>query len=166
MANEITQPVLLDTILHGVTVIPSDGETFFSALEKLVTSSSQAVSYIVHRLFLINNIGVLEVERGKKFFDVELPQSEEGDIISDINSSMQSKLIIGFNTFDIANRVVLCNSIYHKKTIRVYIDDSFDRLYLSYKITILSELLRRELVSTPLLLCDDILYKDGVTIRK
>jgi hypothetical protein len=53
--------VSLDTFLENVEVVSSNGGTFFSALEKLILTSSQAVDYHVHRLFLINSIGVLEL---------------------------------------------------------------------------------------------------------
>lgn len=158
--------VLFDTLLEGIEVIQSDGETFFSALEKMVSTSSQAVDYSVHRLFLVNNIGVFEVDKeGRKFFDIELSQTDSGDIISHIDvSSVDSKLIIGPNSFDIKNRIIMCNSVYHSKKIRIFVDDNnVDRIYLSYRVTVLSPDLRNKLVDIPLLVCDNIVYSNGVT---
>ena len=156
--------VSFDSLLEGIQVTPSDGETFFSALEKLVATSSQAVDYHVHRLFLINNIGVFEVDKEDgKFFDVELSETD-GDIISHIDvSSVPSKLIIGPNTFDSRNRIIMCNSVFHPKKIRIFVgDNNVNRIYLSYRVTLLSASLKKQLMDTPLLVCDNIVYSNGV----
>ena len=64
--------VSLDKFLENATLVKADGETYLSALDKLVSTSSQGAYYHVHRLFLINSIGVLEVGRdGRKFFDID-----------------------------------------------------------------------------------------------
>jgi len=159
--------VSFDSLLEGIEVIQSDGETFFSALEKIVATSSKAVYYNVYRLFLVNNIAVFELDReGRKFFDVELSQCD-GDIISYIDvSSVPSKLIIGSNTFDITNRIIMCNSVYHAKKIRLFVDDSTDRIYLTYRVTVLSPSLRKQLMDVPVLECDNILYSNGMTNTK
>lgn len=152
--------VSLDTFLENVEVVSSNGETFFSALEKLISTSSQAVDYHVHRLFLINSIGVLEVDRqGRKFFDIELKNSE-GDIISHIDTSMDSKLLIGPHTHDIRKRIVMCNSSYSPVRIRIFVNDS-DRVYVSYRVIVLSGDLKNQLMAVPILVCDNISYANG-----
>ena len=152
--------VSLDTFLENVEVVSSNGGTFISALEKLISTSSQAVDYHVHRLFLINSIGVLEVDRqGRKFFDIELKNSE-GDIISHIDTSMDSKLLIGPHTHDTRKRIVMCNSSYSPARIRIFVNDS-DRVYVSYRVIVLSGGLKNQLMAVPILVCDNISYSNG-----
>lgn len=159
--------VTLDSILQDVEVVPSNGTTFFSAVEKLVSSPQiQAVTYHVHRLFIINNFGVLEVDKtkGKAFFDVTL-ENNEGDIINMIDTTMSCELLVGQHRLNSSIRLVMCNSMYHRKTIRIFIDDNtVDRVYLSYAVTLLNSDLRKRVVETVSLVCDNIMYKDGVTI--
>ena len=153
--------VSLDKFLENTTLVKADGETYLSALDKLVSTSSQGAYYHVHRLFLINSISVLEVGRdGRKFFDVDLNQND-ADIISYIDTSSDSKLLLGSSSFDIKNRVVVCNSCYSPKRIRIFVNDDTDRVYVSYCLTILSAELRKELMSVRFLVCDNILYKEG-----
>jgi|694.fasta_scaffold12263_7 hypothetical protein len=159
----MTEIVSLDSLLQGINIVYIYGHTFLKAVDKLVETSSQAVCYTLYLSFIINDLGVLETNsKGQRFFDIEL-KKVDGDIVTHIDISMYSELIMGQNTFSSLNRVVSCNSFYHDNKIRVYVDDQ-ERVYISYNVIVLCQELREKIVSTPLLVCDNIMYSGSVSI--
>lgn len=73
---------------------------------------------------------------------------------------MDSKLLIGPHTHDIRKRIVMCNSSYSHARIRIFVNDS-DRVYVSYRVIVLSGDLKNQLMAVPILVCDNISYANG-----
>jgi hypothetical protein len=158
----MTEPVSLDSLLEGVDIIYSYKHTFLSAIDKLVATASKAVCYSLYFSYIIDDMSVIQIDsKGLRFFDIEL-KKVDGDIITHIDTSMHSELIMGPNTFSSLNRVVCCNS-YHDNKIRVYVNDQ-ERVYISYNVIVLCKELREKIVSTPVLVCDKIMYSDCLSI--
>lgn len=149
--------VTLDSLLEGTETVHSNGESFLLAVETLVQTNAN-VTYDVHRIFMINNLAVMELNNGEPFFEVEFPDNG-GDLISHVDSNCKNELVVSGRVYPIT-RIVNCASVYNSKKLRLYPGDK-PRIYLSYKFTLLQTDLRNRVRDTPLLLCDDLKYANG-----
>ena len=156
----------LDNLLEGIEVVKSAVDTFTGSLETLVSRGAQAVSYTVKKLFLVNNIGILEINNeGLASFDYILV---EGDIISDITSNVSIDLRVGSGCIAPTNRIVMTNSNYTEKRIRFYLNPQAlpDRVELSYKVTVLDSQLRKQITIVNVMQCDNLVYSNGMALVK
>ena len=163
MANQVTEHVLLDTIIDGVTVIPSGRTSFLSALETMVNNGNQCTFYDVNKMIKTSEIEFKVDTDGKRYIDIELSKTE-GDIVSHIDCNMKCELVIGNSIFDSDNRIVVTRCQYSPKFFRVFIDDK-DTIFLFYRVTILNNLLRHHVLSVRTLVCDKIRYSGGIVIN-
>jgi len=167
MVTQTIQPVLLDTILKDVTVLPSGCSTFITAL---VTDTNQSIFYEVNHLLKISEIDLCKVRDGKRFIDVEINQSEGDrrptvDIVSHFDSNMKHyEIIIGTCIFSARNRIVVTRCQYIPK-FRIFIDDDKDTIYLSYRVTILNNFIRHQVLTPKTLVCDTIKYSGGIAVN-
>lgn len=157
MANQVNESVL-DTILDDVNIIPSGCTTFMSAFETMVKNRYESVYYEVNHM-----IKKCEISDGKKFIDIEIKL--DGDIVSHIDCNMKNQLVIGTSVFDSTNRIVITRCHYCPKFFRIFIDDEKDTIYLFYRVTILSNLLRHQILSAKTLICDNIKYSGGIATK-
>lgn len=165
MVTQTIQPVLLDAILKDVTVIPSGCSTFITALEKMVTDRYQSIFYEVNHLLKISEIDLCKVIDGKRYIDIEINQSD-GDIVSHFDSNMKHyEIVIGTHIFSARNRIVVTRCQYIPKFFRIFIDDDKDTIYLSYRVTILNNFIRHQVLIPKTLVCDGIRYSGGITVN-
>ena len=136
----------LDDIIAEVEVIPSNCDSFFSAVitgQQMTSVDNKAVSYDVHQQFKASEMisSIYLNEEGKRYFEV--PLSKDGDIISHIDlgggSTCSGKLKISCWTrqSDCNRRIVQCASIYSPVSLVVVIDNDHDMdstIFLSWKV--------------------------------
>jgi len=121
------EQITLDYIMKDCKYFPSYDNTFISAIEKMVSFprcvADKVVYYDITKIFNVAASGdVIKIIDGIKYFEFEFPR--DGDIISNIKCSSNSKLYINGKTFDSNKRLVLCASMYTNIKFMIMVDES------------------------------------------
>lgn len=162
------EQITLDYIMKDCNFFSSYGDTFTSAIEKMISfprSAGKVVYYDVKKIFNVNNVYVLKIIDGIKYFEFEFPR--DGDIISNIKCSLNSKLYINGKTFDSNMRLVICASMFTNIKFMIMVDDSLlvpndlkNLIYISYRVNVLDIELRNNIRGKNLV-CDGLVYLNG-----
>ena len=121
------EQITLDYIMKDCKYFPSYDDTFISAIEKMVSFprcvADKVVYYDIKKIFNVAASGDdIKIIDGIKYFEFEFPR--DGDIISNIKCSSNSKLYINGKTFDSNKRLVLCASMYTNIKFMIMVDES------------------------------------------
>lgn len=162
------EQITLDYIMKDCNFFSSYGDTFISAIEKMISfprSVGKVVYYDVKKIFNVNDVYVLKIIDGIKYFEFEFPR--DGDIISNIKCSLNSKLYINGKTFDSNKRLVICASMYTNIKFMIMVDESLlvpndlkNLIYISYRVNVLDIELRNNIRGKNLV-CDGLVYLNG-----
>lgn len=132
----------------------------------------KAVSFTYSTSFVINNISVMQfINIGgvgtMHTFTVPISGSV-GDIVSDITSNVPCDILLNDIAVDCHTPVVLCNGQYTDKKIRFYIDPNNvpDRVNLNYKVLVLKNDLRRQLMCVQELYAGESVCRFGVISKR
>lgn len=161
--------ITLDYIIKDCNFFSSYDNTFISAIEKMISfprSVKKVVYYDVKKIFNVAaSGGVLKIIDGIKYFEFEFPR--DGDIISNIKCSLNSKLYIDGKTFDSNKRLVICASMYTNIKLIIMVDESLlvpnelkNLIYISYRVNLLDIELRNNIRGKNLV-CDGLVYLNG-----
>ena len=160
--------ITLDYIIKDCNFFSSYDNTFISAIEKMISfprSVKKVVYYDVKKIFNVNNVYILKIIDGIKYFEFEFPR--DGDIISNIKCNLNSKLYIDGKTFDSNKRLVICASMYTNIKFMIMVDESLlvpndlkNLIYISYRVNVLDIELRNNIRGKNLV-CDGLVYLNG-----
>ena len=160
--------IRLESLLENVNIqeAPPNVQEINEALQILINNNAQAVAYHPLKVFMVQNIGVLEINRnGDAVFTV--PLHPHADLYSKFESNVPIEVHVGAEQVFNNETLVMINSQYNNKEIKFFLNPNQlpERITLSYKAVVCDAELRRRIASTELLGSGSLLYSQGV-VRK
>ena len=160
--------IRLESLLENVNIeeAPPNVQEINEALQILINNNAQAVAYHPLKVFMVQNIGVLEINRnGDAVFTV--PLHPHADLYSKFESNVPIEVHVGAEQVFNNETLVMINSQYSNKEVKFFLNPNQlpERITLSYKAVVCNAELRRRIGTAEQLASGSLVYSQGVVRR-